>query len=52
MAQFLLSEYHEIRKEKLQLEHWAFDLPSEKGKVVCALQAENQKSVHFMLFPF
>lgn len=52
MAQFLLSKYNEIRQEKLQLDHWAFDLPSENGKVVCGLQAENQKSVPFMLFPF
>lgn len=52
MAQFLLSEYNELRKEKLQLDHWGFDLPSEKAKEVCALQAENQKSVHLMQSPF
>lgn len=43
----------EIRQEKDQLDHWAFDLPTEKAKVICVVQAENDKSAqHFMPFPF
>lgn len=52
MAQFLLSEYNEIRKGKLQLNQRAFDLTLEKAKEVCVLQAENQKSVHLITSPF
>lgn len=43
----------EIRQEKEQLDHWGFNLPTEKEKVVCAVQAEKEKSAYRLIpFPF